>query len=364
VFLIVIISIGLIIQKIRTGISVQRKRTLSDKAQQALTQYLLTEADRSAGSNPEVVYSQMLEQMTQAFFQKPLQQSSIERSHRRNELYKVMLGYSANLSGETLARLVYAFHALKFVDEELRLARSKKWWIRARACYRLRFMHASGASAVLSENLDDENEDVKIEAAQSLLEIEGLDALSPILLTIKDISRWMQIRLSHSIFSFGGDAVPHLVKGLQSTYHPVQKFCIEMLGWLGDISAVPTIIEYMHYNIADVQLASLKAFGRIGDERAIPVVLDFMKTTDENTRIAAVNALGNLGSPSTVSALHDLLLNDTVTVRLAAAEALSKIGDAGIEILQRATQSHNELARLVALQYLHEHTIAHQGKAS
>lgn len=303
----------------------------------------------------------MLEQMSQAFFQKPLQQASIERSHRRNELRSVMLGYSANLSGETLTRLVYAFHALKFVDEELRNARNRKWWIRARACYHLRLMHALGAIEVLSNNLDDENEDVRIEAAQSLLDIAGLDTLSPILLTIKDISGWMQVRLSNSIFSFGGNSVPHLVKGLQSKYHPVQKFCIDMLGRLGDVSAVPTIIEYMNYNIADVQLASLEAFGRIGDERAIPVVLNFLTSSDEPIRVAAANALGNLGSPSTVSSLHGLLMHDTVAVRLAAAEALSKIGDAGIEMLQHAQQSGDELARLVSVQYLHERAIAQQG---
>ncbi|MEW5797704.1 MAG: HEAT repeat domain-containing protein [Bacteroidota bacterium] len=272
-----------------------------------------------------------------------------------------MLNLVKSLSGETELRLYYAFRVLGFVDEEIRSARSGKWWVRARACYNLRLMHATDAIEVLSKKLEDEYEVVRIEAALSLLDIAGLNALAPILMTITDISGWMKVRLSKTIFGFGGDAVPHLVQGMKSEFPNVQLFCIEMLGRLGDVRAVPILIEYISYIVPEIQRVSLEAFGRIGDARAVPVVLKFLESKEEQIRIAAARALGSLGSPATVDALNKLLLHDTILVRLAAAESLSKIGDAGIRTLRYSTQSNNSEARLVALQYLHEHDIVHEG---
>lgn len=275
-----------------------------------------------------------------------------------------MLDLGKSLSGETQLRLNYAFRVLGFVNEEILAARSGKWWIRARACHNLRLMHATDAIEVLSRNLEDDDEDVRIEAALSLLDIAGLSSLGPILLTITDVSGWMKVRLSNSIFGFGGDAVPHLVQGIRSEYPSVQLFCIEMLGRLGDVQAVPTLIEYIAHAVPEVQMTSLEAFGRIGDARAVPVVLNFLQSKEERVRMAATRALGSLGAPATVDALSRVLLHDTIRVRLAAAEALTKTGDAGIRTLRYSTQSDNDETRRIALQYLHELDISHPGTAA
>ncbi|MEW6061500.1 MAG: HEAT repeat domain-containing protein [Bacteroidota bacterium] len=357
VFIIVIISIGLIIQKIRAGINVQKSRKFFTDAQLALTQFVLAETDAPANAPQSVTQKNALEAMVRQLFRVSVEKFAQARSHRRDILREVMLDFSLNLTGETQARLDFAFQALGFVAEEMKAARSKKWWIRARACHRLRLMHALDAIEVLSQNLEDDNEDVRIEAALSLLEIVGVGALSPILLTIKDISGWMRVRISNTILGFGGEAVPHLIEGMKSNNYRVKKFCIEMLGRLGDVSAVQTLIEYMGYDVPEVQIASLEAFGKIGDHRAIPIIIKYAKSENEQYRLAAARALGNLGSPATVSVLNELLLHDTIEVRLAAAEALTKIGQLGIKTLEYSAHSENEDAKKVAIQFLHERTV-------
>ncbi len=345
----------------RSDVAARQAQRYQQEAQNSLTVYLLADISDVDPFEDTERYGQELAPLVRDLVARSLPGSSFDRSLRRAALRSTMLDLGKSLSGETQLRLKYAFRVLGFVEEEIRAARTGKWWIRARACHNLRLMHATDALEVLSKNLEDVYEDVRIEAALSLLDIAGLNALSPILLTIDDISGWMKVRLSNSILGFGGDAVPHLVKGMKSEHPSVQLFCIEMLGRLGDVQAVPTLIEYINYTVPEVQMTSLEAFGRIGDARAVPVVLSFLDSNDKRIRIVAAKALGALGSPATVDVLNRLLLHDTIEVRLAAAEALSKIGDAGIRTLRYSTQSSNESARLVALQYLHEQDIAQAG---
>lgn len=354
---------GLVIQKVRSSAAARLAERYQQDAQNALTMYLLADIANIDPFDETERYTRQLAPLVQELAARLLPASVSRRTRRRAALRFTMLDLGKSLSGETQLRLNYAFKVLGFVEEEIRSARSGQWWVRARACYNLRLMHATESIEVLSGNLEDEYEDVRIEAALSLLDIAGLNALAPILMTVNDISGWMKVRLSTTILGFGGDAVPHLVQGMKSEHPGVQLFCIEMLGRLGDVRAVPILIEYIDYSVSEVQMMSLEAFGRIGDARAIPVVLKYLESNDERIRMAAARALGSLGSPATVDALNRLLLHDTIAVRLAAAESLSKIGDAGIRTLRYSTQSNNEDARLVALQYLHEQNIARAGGA-
>lgn len=364
IFLIAIISVGMIVQKIRSGITARRNEQYLRDAQDSLTLYLLGDIEGDDYTEPNGRYQKSLASLAYQLQTRTDTGSMFDRAMRRAALRTAMLDVSHSLSGETQLRLNHAFSVMGFVGEEMTLAQSNRWWIRARACERLRLMHAKEGAEVLVKNLEHENEDVRIEAALSLIDIIGLDALSPILMTMKKMSLWMEVRLSRSILSFGTDAVPHLEQGVKSESHSVQKFCIEMLGILGDVHAVPTLIEYMNYRVPEVQRASLEAFGKIGDARAIPIILKFLQSDDTQTRIAAAKALGNLGSPATVDALNKLLLRDSIDVRLAAAESLSKIGTSGIKTLQYSTQSDDEEVRLVAMQYLHEQDIVLKGNAA
>jgi HEAT repeat protein len=359
----VIVSGGLVLQKVRSGAAARLAKRYQEEAQNSLTIYLLADISDVDPVEERELYARQLAPLVQELAVRSLPAFSFDRLRRRTTLCVTMLNLSKHLSGETQLRLNYAFRLLGFVDEEIRSARSSQWWSRARACYNLRLMQAADAIEVLSKNLEDEYEVVRIEAALSLLDIAGLSALAPVLLTIDDMSGWMKVRLSRSILGFGGDAVPHLVQGMKSDHPSVQLFCIEMLGRLGDVRAVQTLIEYINYAVPAIQMVSLEAFGRIGDARAVPVVLTFLESKEERIRMTAARALGSLGSPATVDALNKLLLHDTIAVRLAAAEALSKIGGAGIRTLQYSSQSDNEEARLVALQYLHEQELAREGAA-
>jgi len=261
---------------------------------------------------------------------------------------------TSEVIGETRFRLTLAFEYFGFIPETIREIQDSQWWVRAKGCKNAGLMLNESALPYLERCLDDENDDVRVEAVQAMLDIGGVDVLSPILMRLKDMSPWMQIRLSRSIFCFGEHAVSPLVQAMRSPHPKIQGFCVEILGMLGDVKAVPTLLEYIDYAVLEVKHKSLIALGKIGDDRSIPVIQKFLHSSDEQLRIDASKAAGNLSSPSLVYDLHRILENDTMNVKLAAGEALSRSGELGITSLQYAVNLIDENVRMVALQFLHE----------
>ncbi len=337
-----------------TGLKTKKFLRFRQEAQNGLNIYLFGDiADVDFIAEPERYRKELFPHLHR-LQSNVLTKGMFERNIRRRALLAVMLDISHSIAGETQARLTFAFHQLGFVAQEIKNTKNTKWWIRANACRNLCLMQADDASEALVKLLDDGNEDVRVEAAQSLVDTIGVYALSPILLTIKSISPWMEVRLSKSILHFGTDAVPHLAKGMKSGSVRVQRFCVRMLGDIGEVYAVPIILEYIDYEVPEVQNESLISLGKLGDARAIPIIVKYVDAKNEQLRISAAKALGNLSSPSTADALNKLLLQDTIDVRLAAAEALSKLGDVGIRTLEYSSRMNDPEIKIVAYQYLHE----------
>ncbi|MFZ4622303.1 MAG: HEAT repeat domain-containing protein [Bacteroidota bacterium] len=279
---------------------------------------------------------------------------SSRRGGRRRSLKRVMLSLTTDVIGDTRIRLNRAFDYFGYVDECVEDLKDHRWWVRAVACKNAGLMLSEKALPHLEVCLDDENGDVRIEAVQAMIDIAGVEILGPVLMRLKDMSPWMQVRVSRSILSFGEYSVPHLITGMRSKYPRIQAFCAENLGILGDIKAVPTLLEYIDYSVTEVKHKSLIALGRIGDPHSVPVVVKYLRSGEEQLRVDAAKAAGNLSSPSMAYDLYWLLVTDTVSVKLAAAEALSRSGELGIRSLHYALNNADDQVRMIAMQFLHE----------
>ena len=349
----IIISVGLIIEKVRLGVRTRKMDELERETRGHFNQYLFSEIPDIDPSSEKDRYESELQPLLHELESATLL-APHHTTYRRKALLSVMLDISPNVKGETKIRTTYAFVQFGFAAKEIADTFNPNWWIRAKACKNLRVMNAASGTERLEALLSDENEDVRIEAAQSLVDIVGVNALSPILMTIRDISPWMEIRLSRSILNFSSDAIPHLAKGLKSESDRVKQFCIHMLGDIGDVYAVPVILEYINYEVPEVRHAGIVALGKLGDARAIPIIIGYAQSDDEAIRFSAAKALGNLSSPATADVLNKMLLKDTIDIRLAAAESLTKLGEIGIKTLLYSSQSDDPQTKLVTYQFLHE----------
>lgn len=281
--------------------------------------------------------------------------ASIRRLLSRRALREVLWRMNSDLTGETRRRLAFMLEDLGFVRDSVRELKDSRWWVRARACRALGMMRSKEGMFPIIGLLEDDEEDVRNEAALALIEIAGVsEALDPILSNVKSISGWMAIRLSGDIVRLGLESAPHLLKGLDSSSEKVQEFSIRMMGQLKDISVVPSLLNKMDSLTVRLKAVAIVTLGKIGDYRGQPVIERYARDKRDRLRIAAAEALGYLGALNTLPLLEEMFLQDWIDVRLVAAKAIAQFGSIGKKKLQEYRWRGDSLAKAIALQTLDE----------
>jgi len=126
------------------------------------------------------------------------------------------------------------------------------------------------------------------------------------------------------LVSFGGEAIPKLIKLLEDENEEVRNFSAVMLGDIGRREAVEALIRALGDEDMNVRHSVAEALGKIGDQAAIPPLVNSLKC-DFWLQFAAITALGNIGdhqaAPHLLEILEDEIWSEPVV------DALCKIGD-------------------------------------
>ena len=116
---------------------------------------------------------------------------------------------------------------------------------------------------------------------------------------------------------------------LKSKESPVRRRAAEVLGRIGDRSAVAPLIDMLGDSESFVRRHAAEALGRIGDRSAVVPLIDVLFDSNNPARSNAAEALGRIGDHSAVVSLLEVLgdSEDDGWVRASVAEALGRIGD-------------------------------------
>jgi len=307
-----------------------------------------------AGSKPSSLFLQF-ESLIEPTKRSLAGMVATRRRVHRKALQQVLIDFAQDISGDSSRRLVYFFYTLGFVDEELHLIRSRRWWIRAHAARTLGLLGAKKAIAALTALLEDSHPDVRHQAMQSLVKLVGPDALRTILRISRNLSRWTTIELSVVVSSFKGTAVPYLIEALRSRDQSVVLFATEMLAEIGLVTAVEPIMHLIRTTIdTTIQAQALKTLGRLGDERARNLVVELLKSKVQPVRLSAIEALGKISGSEAVEMLKPWLVSRLKEEKLVAARALATTGVEGIAVLRASGAEIDEATAAIANQVLEE----------
>ncbi|SDX88500.1 HEAT repeat [Ruegeria halocynthiae] len=232
------------------------------------------------------------------------------------------------------------------------LAKSDYDVIRLRAVQALTAIGANNSPALV-EALQDDDEDVRQDAAQALGAL-GVQEAAPRLLENLIHDPCGEVKLACVIALAAlkfEDAVPYLRtlvtgRGEGITWDEDELHQDEWDDWL------------------DTQIAAIKALGRMGDAAAIePIVLALLDEDGQELGDVACQALGQIGEPS-VPTLGVLTQSSNRRLRHRALRALAEIGGVEAEaILRKAVADKDGAARLIAYEALmpNEPALVEQG---
>jgi len=183
----------------------------------------------------------------------------------------------------------------------------------------------------LAAALGDEDESVRVAAAMALGEIKDGRAIEPLVAAFGRQypgGASTEEAVEGALVKIGPDAVPALIKALQSDVPRIREASAEVIGRMGPIAkdSVPSLIEAIKDKDGDVRERAKWALGEIGDPRAVdPLIATFYR--DRSTDNAALKALGRIGVeavPPLVTKLKDVRDN----IRELSATALGHVGPA------------------------------------
>jgi HEAT repeat protein len=249
--------------------------------------------------------------------------------HRRTALLGVLVEMSRTLCGDPLRRVGMLYERCGFVRHALRDLRSRRWWIRARACRDLGTMRSRRALYALLDRLHDPADEVRQEASLALVAIVGTgEAMGAILHEVGEINPWFALRLSVAVNSAAAAALEHLVDALFSPSASVRRFAVIVLGEVKDPSTIPDLLQALSSAHVPIRAEILATLGKIGDGRALPELLAGVDHPDSRVRLAALAAIGDLGSPTAAGRLALAVRSAPVEERRAAAASLVRLLEA------------------------------------
>lgn len=267
---------------------------------------------------------------------------------------KVLLSIAQQITGEELERTRKIFKSLGFVKMAVNDLKDRRWWERARAIRELQIMKCDSALDALFPLLSDPDEDVRLLAFETGLDIGGEAAIPLMIGAFPRISLWSAINLSNDMLSkkkFAGDLLMPL---LNVPDRSIRRFAIQMLGMFEWIPAVGELVKIAGGRDPEESAYALLSLTAIGDPRAFQAASKAAESSDGRVRACAALLLGRLGNESAVPALMKMLHDTNHIVQRHAASALSRFGDAGKQALDFAAGDRNFSVREAALEIVDE----------
>ncbi|MCW7752415.1 HEAT repeat domain-containing protein [Desulfobotulus sp. H1] len=153
-----------------------------------------------------------------------------------------------------------------------------------------------------------------------------------------------------ALAQIGGPTAIHLLSEAIRGNNRTDQLIIEALGEIQDQTALERLTALLNSHYVDVRNWTIDKLVAIGP-KAVPVVVENLKETDDDALVHTLNVLGNIGDKSAIPAIQKILYRkpDNANVRFAAYEAMERLPAAKAAIsLATGLEDPEEQVRLAA----------------
>ncbi len=280
---------------------------------------------------------------------------------------ELMLDVASTRGGTVQQQLQPVFEHFDFEKAELQELTHRDYVRRVRAAIHLGYLGSDAAIPAVLGALQDEKLEVRLAAAQSLVQLGHASAAIPIVEAIALPGRWAQQRATDLLYGLGPAVVPVLEQFLanagEETTPAMCVAAINAIGMHARGAASAPIRDALHSEHAEIRVAAARAVGGIGDVTVTDKLIEALRDDSWEVRSQAATSLGKLRPGSAqgfaaIAALDSAMSDSVWWVRFNAANALAELGTIGMQALQRASTEHADaFARDMSREILEERTI-------
>jgi HEAT repeat protein len=155
------------------------------------------------------------------------------------------------------------------------------------------------AAFSLIEMLTHNNENLRVEAVESLLKIGDKSLSYAFSSAMKDESFRVRLGALRGLYKFGGDsATEYLITALEDKHPDVRRRAVIYLGWMRKNELLPFVTAALADHSSRVRKVAAYALGDIKDISAVPYLMKALEDTDPAVLKAALAALKRITGKS------------------------------------------------------------------
>jgi HEAT repeat protein len=237
--------------------------------------------------------------------------------------------------------------------------------------------------------LEDENSQVRMQAAGALGALGQKEAIEALLTALADPSEWVRVQATEAIGRMGNPfSAKILAQHLETETEPhVRATLVKAMGLIGDETITPTLALYLDDQDSRVRANCVEALTQLkishvrlreaisklvndpsnrvranvamsllatGEDKGREILKEMIASKDEFMRASAAYAFGETGQAEDRPAIVQLLGDPSWMVRRNAVKALCKHGAKALPEVLAATTSADQMMKIGALEVLGE----------
>lgn len=186
---------------------------------------------------------------------------------------------------------------------------------------------SQGNAEKLIKTLSNNNESVRIAAAEALGDLQAQSAVEPLAKVLSDPNPQMALAAIEALASIGNPSVEtHFITALKHEDRRVSIAAINGLGSLKSVRAIAPLAKALDDGDEQIACAAATALGRIGDEKAVEPLCAKLASHSYSLRLACIHSLGKTGGQDATAGLATALGDINKTIRQTAIESLVATG--------------------------------------
>ncbi|MFO8130261.1 MAG: HEAT repeat domain-containing protein [Bacteroidales bacterium] len=317
----VIVFLFIILNKIHREYINERVRTLRNKYQEYLTNYLFNGEENGSFRKLEM----------------------IRGSFKRQVLTDEILHMYSNVSGEADVKMRELYFRLKLDEDSVRKIHRYRWTAKTRAIRELARMNVTRAAPLIEKYINSKNDTLRIEAHIAMVRMHKDDPFSFLDKINDEFTRWEQLNV-HAIARLYDISIPSFNRWFDRDNDSVVIFALRMAVIYQQTDHYSDILDLTSHPSEKVRKEAIIAIGNMQLREGISRLILIYPTEPYNNQLEILKALYKIPEVSEIEFLVERTREEDFDLQLEAMKVLNKIGWEGQYVLEELEKRYNDEA--------------------
>lgn len=264
------------------------------------------------------------------------EQLPLKKRYIKHLLYKQVINYHRNFTGNTAEKLRDLFRKLKL--DSLTKQKLKSWDSSTKIAGILEAaeMQLENLSPIIEQLIHSRSSEIRIEAQATYIYLNKQHSFHFLKELSEPILEWHQLILINLITQIKLKELPLFSTWLDSSNSSVVELCMKLVLHFQQFEAQDQIIRLLEHPDVKIQSLAIKILGEFEAVNAEKSLVKHYAKVDDDLKVEIIHAIGRIASGNQFNFLLEVVDSPVFEIAFEATQALKNHGEIGISKLRKA----------------------------